>query len=93
MFFSDLLTAQILPYTPVRRLGGTIENNGVGISVRYAVYNRWTLQYLGSGKTNTDGTWVQSGFPELTGEDIFVVYLHDGRAADPVARDNVALEV
>ena len=93
MFFQGLIKLQISAYASKRRLAGKISNNTVGLSVRYAVYNRWTLQYLGSGKTNADGTWEMTGFPELTGEDIFVVYLDDTRSFDPVAFDNIALEV
>ena len=74
-------------------LAGQVKVNGSGASKRVAVYNRWTLQYLGSGKTRADGTWEMTGFPELTGEDIFVVYLDDTRSFDPVAFDNIALEV
>ena len=80
------------PPTIKRRLAGGIKINSSGVSRRYAVYNRWTLQYLGSGKTYADGTWTITGFPELTGEDIFVIYLDDTRSFDPVAFDNIALE-
>lgn len=94
MFFQGIQTAQIAAYTPVkRRLAGRVQVNGSGASKRVAVYNRWTLQYLGSGKTNADGTWEMTGFPELTGEDLFVIYLDDTRSFDPVAFDNIALEV
>ena len=92
MFFQGIQTAQIAAHSSLRRLAGQIKVNATGASKRVAVYNRWTLQYLGSGKTSADGTWTITGFPELTGEDIFVVYLDDTRSFDPVAFDNIALE-
>ena len=93
MFFNGLLKLQISAYSSARRLAGQIKINAAGASKRVAVYNRWTLQYLGSGKTSADGTWEMTGFPELSGEDLFVVYLDDTRSFDPVAFDNIALEV
>ena len=93
MFFPCLQTLQVSAYSPERRLAGQVKVNGSGASKRVAVYNRWTLQYLGSGKTNTDGSWEMTGFPEIAGEEFFVVYLDDTRSFNPVAFDNIALEV
>ena len=93
MFFSGLLKLQISTFTPSRRIAGACKVNGVGVSKRYVVYNRWTLNYVCSGRTSSDGTWEIKGMPEIAGEEFFVVYLDDTRSFDPVAFDNIALEV
>ncbi len=93
MFFSGLLKLQISTFTPSRRIAGACKVNGVGVSKRYVVYNRWTLQYVCSGRTSSDGTWELDGLPEAyTGEDYFVVYLDDTRSFNPVAFDYIAAE-
>ena len=89
-----LYRLQTVPYTPSkRRLAGRVKVNGSGSKKRIAVFRRGTLEYVASGMSNADGTWEMTGFPELTGEDLFVVYLDDTRSFDPVAFDNIALEV
>ena len=89
---SIIITARDMASDALRRLGGRVQVNGSGASKRVAVYNRWTLQYLGSGKTRADGTWEIKGLPEIAWEEFFVVYLDDTRSFDPVAFDNIALE-
>ena len=79
--------------TAKRRLAGRVQVNGSGAKKRIAVFKRGTLEYVASGISNADGTWEIKGLPELTGEDLFVVYLDDTRSFDPVAFDNIALEV
>lgn len=85
---------QVVSFLPSkRRLAGRVQVNSVGVSKRYVVYNRWTLQYVCSGKTSSDGTWESNGLPEAyTGEDFFVVYLDDTRSFNPVAFDYIAAE-
>ena len=75
------------------RLAGRVQVNGSGAKKRIAVFKRGTLEYVASGISNADGTWEIKGLPELTGEDLFVVYLDDTRSFDPIAFDNIALEV
>ena len=94
MIVGGVLRLQTTIHTPAkRRLAGRVRVNGSGGKKRVAIFKRGTLGYLGSGMSNADGTWEMTGFPELTGEDIFVVYLDDTRSFDPVAFDNIALEV
>ena len=75
------------------RLAGRVQVNGSGAKKRIAVFKRGTLEYVTSGMSNADGTWEIKGLPEITGEEFFVVYLDDTRSFDPVAFDNIALEV
>ena len=93
MIFKGLMHSQAGMVTGKRRLAGRVQVNGSGAKKRIAVFKRGTLEYVASGMSNADGTWEMTGFPELTGEDIFVVYLDDTRSFDPVAFDNIALEV
>ena len=94
MFFQGIQTAQIAAYTPVkRRLAGRVQVNGSGAKKRIAIFKRGTLEYVTSGMSNADGTWEINGLPEIAGEEFFVVYLDDTRSFDPVAFDNIALEV
>ena len=79
--------------TTKTRLAGRVTVNGSGAKKRIAVFKRGTLEYVASGMSNADGTWEMPRLPELTGEDLFVVYLDDTRSFDPVAFDNIALEV
>ena len=78
---------------PKRRLAGRVQVNGSGAKKRIAVFKRGTLEYVASGMSNADGTWEINGLPEISGEAFFVVYLDDTRSFDPVAFDNIALEV
>ena len=93
MFFQGLQTLQVSTYIREHRLAGWCKVNSVGASNRFVVYNRWTLQYVCSGKTSSDGTWDLKGLPEAyTGEDYFVVYLDDTRSFNPLAFDYIAAE-
>ena len=85
---------QVVSFLPSkRRLAGCCKVNSVGASKRWVVYNRWTLQYVASGKTSSDGTWELKGLPEAySGEDFFVVYLDDTRSFNPLAFDYVKAE-
>ena len=94
MILGGLLSVKITgAATNRRRLAGRVHVNGSGAKKRIAVFKRGTLEYVASGMSNADGTWEMTGFPELTGEDFFVVYLDDTRSFDPVAFDNIAMEV
>ena len=94
MMFDSLVCSidtSLIP--PKRRLAGRVQVNGSGAKKRIAVFKRGTLEYVASTHSKADGTWEIKGLPELTGEDLFVVYLDDTRSFDPVAFDNIALEV
>ena len=89
-----LYRLQTATYTPVkRRLAGRVQVNGSGAKKRIAIFKRGTLEYVASGMSNADGTWEIKGLPEIAGEEFFVVYLDDTRSFEPVAFDNIALEV
>ena len=88
-----LFSSSVLQPYQKSRLAGRVQVNGSGAKKRIAVFKRGTLEYVASGMSNADGTWEMPGLPELTGEDLFVVYLDDTRSFDPVAFDNIALEV
>ena len=94
MIFDGLQHSQITTGTAAkRRLAGSVQVNGSGAKKRIAVLKRGTLEYVASGMSNADGTWEIKGLPEIAGEEFFVVYLDDTRSFDPIAFDNIALEV
>ena len=89
-----LTVDQVNPLPVIKnRLAGRVKVNGSGAKKRIVIFNRETLEYVASGMSNADGTWEIKGLPEISGEEFFVVYLDDTRSFDPVAFDNIALEV
>ena len=93
MIIGGLIIYRVSSLFEKRRLAGRVQVNGSGAKKRIAVFKRGTLEYVASGMSNADGTWEIKGLPEIAGEDFFVVYLDDTRSFDPVAFDNIALEV
>ena len=71
-----------------RRVGGITKKNGTLASIRIAVFNRITLEYLGS--TNSDavtGAWLITGLPELPDQMLRVDYFDDLSVYSPVSQD------
>ena len=93
MIICVLISHVPTPSTVRHRLAGRVQVNGSGSKKRIAIFRRGTLEYVASGMSNADGTWEIQGLPEISGEEFFVVYLDDTRSFDPVAFDNIALEV
>lgn len=93
MTIKGLLYSQVDTVTAKRRLAGRVQVNGSGAKKRIAVFRRGTFEYVVSTHSKADGTWEIKGLSEISGEAFFVVYLDDTRSFDPVAFDNIALEV